>query len=370
MCLPVPSRLLKDTVAVLFAAVLLGLACSRSGLKTTADAGVASRGQAGSTINSVATGGSSVMIGSGGAGDANIGGTGGVIGSGGSSGTGGTVGSSGTGGTGGQGGTAGSPPSQGGMCALFPMCNPGDYEIGMGDCPAERQCYSLNLGCGPILCMVSQDAAVDAGASDASSSNGGGGAAGSLGTGGTGGQGGRCGAISMCTTGQTVEWVQGEIDLSKDCPADRECYSLYSGCYTTLCVLPEGVVDAATSDTGGSGDTIGQREGAPHPEPCLDGEVLNWGLNCSSTLPLCTGVGDHWCYTQCQQGGTCAGGFVCKGIGIFSGGEVSSSYSVCDRPLGAPVGGACRSDKDCNAGTSCMTSTHCGDASVCSVCQN
>jgi hypothetical protein len=34
------------------------------------------------------------------------------------------------------------------------------------------------------------------------------------------------------------------------------------------------------------------------------------------------------------------------------------------------VGRACRSDKDCIAGASCMTSTHCGDASVCSVCQN
>jgi hypothetical protein len=185
-------------------------------------------------------------------------------------------------------------------------------------------------------------------------SNGGGSTAGSSGTRGTGGQGGRCGAISMCTTGQTVEWVQGEIDLSKDCPAERECYSLYSGCYTTLCVLPEGVVDAATSDTGGSGGTIGQREGAPHPEPCLDGEVLNWGLNCSSILPICLGVGDHWCYTQCQEGGTCAGGFVCGSISIFSGGEVSSPYSVCDGPIGAPVGGACRSDKDCNAGTSCV----------------
>jgi cysteine-rich repeat protein len=154
MCLPVPSRLLKDTVAVLFAAVLLGLACSRSGLKTTADAGVASGGQAGSTISSVATGGASGMIGPGGAGDANIGGTGGVIGSGGSSGTGGTAGSSGTGGTGGQ----------GPICAAYPMCNPGDQQVGM-DCPSGRECYTLSVSCGSgryntITCAYGAEAGV------------------------------------------------------------------------------------------------------------------------------------------------------------------------------------------------------------------
>jgi hypothetical protein len=75
-------------------------------------------------------------------------------------------------------------------------------------------------------------------------SGGAGGPAGAGGQGGTAGsppgQGGACGAISVCITGQTVNWVQGKQDLSGDCPAERECYSLYSGCSTTLCVLPDG----------------------------------------------------------------------------------------------------------------------------------
>jgi hypothetical protein len=276
-------------VAILVTGVL-GLACSNSGLKSTAhDAGAASGGQAGSTISSetasgtggtigpgkaggATTGGIGGLSSPGGAGGTNISATGGTIGTGGSNGSGGTAGSSGTGGTGGQ----------GPMCALYPMCNPGDQQVG-SPCPPGRECYSLSVSCGlgqynTITCAYGADAGVDAGALDV------------------------------------------RVDVSGK---------------------PEP-------------DSSSQRVGAPHPQPCLPDEVLNWGLNCSSTLPLCSGVGDHWCYTQCQQGGTCVGGFVCEGIGIFSGGEVSSSYSICDGSIGAPVGGACRSDKDCNAGTSCV----------------
>ena len=142
--------------AALVVSGLVGLACGNSGLKSTAhDAAAAGGGHAGGNISSGTTGGA-----------------------------------------GGQGSTAGSPSSQGGICTLFPMCNPGDYEIGMGDCPAERQCYSLSFGCGSIQCMVSQGVAVDAGASDVSSSNRGGGAAGSSGTGGTGGSSATGGTLS------------------------------------------------------------------------------------------------------------------------------------------------------------------------------
>ncbi len=329
----VPMFKMPAAVTALFVSGLVGLACSSSGLKRSAgDAGAASGGQAGSTISSGNTGGSGgtigpggsggvstggTIIGSGGAGGATTGGTGGTIGSGGSNGAGGTAGSSDTGGTGGQGGTAGSPPSQGGICALYPMCNPGDHQVAMGigrdytfppgTCPAERECYSLNVGCGPILCMVSQDAGVDAGASDAG------------------------------------------VDASGK---------------------PEP-------------DSSSQRAGAPHPQPCLAGEVLNFGEMCPCVAgpPLCSSSfceprGDGWCYTQCtppQQGGSCAGGLICGPIMIFGGGDVGYNYYLCDGPIGAPVGAACRSSfnyNDCNGRASCVTSTHCGDASVCSVCQN
>ena len=50
-----------------------------------------------------------------------------------------------------------------------------------------------------------------------------------------------CGTISVCITGQTVTSVQRNEDLSGDCPAERECYSLYNGCSTTLCALLEGM---------------------------------------------------------------------------------------------------------------------------------
>ena len=71
----------------------------------------------------------------------------------------------------------------------------------------------------------------------------------SFGTGGTGGQGGMtsspsgqggCQEMSVCIRGETVDFQAGNRDLSGECPAERECYSLYSGCFTTLCVLPEG----------------------------------------------------------------------------------------------------------------------------------
>jgi hypothetical protein len=148
-------------ISVVVAAVLLagflGLACSSSGLKTSApDAAAASGGQAGSTIGSGATGGTSGMIGPGGAGGANIGGTGG---------SGGSTGTS-------QGGTGGSTTSQGApdastpTCLVFPACNTGDQQVTSGsrldysgDCPPERECYSLPAfdgiaNCGSVLCVL------------------------------------------------------------------------------------------------------------------------------------------------------------------------------------------------------------------------
>jgi cysteine-rich repeat protein len=146
---PVPSRLPMSAVAALFVAGLLGLACSSSGLKTIADAGVASGGKAGSTISSAATGGTGGAIGFGGAG----GGTGGTSGAGGAGGT----NISGTAGAGGKGGTTGFSSGQGGQCASYRMCNEGDEQLwpsSMSSCPAGRGCYLLPYDCGATLCIL------------------------------------------------------------------------------------------------------------------------------------------------------------------------------------------------------------------------
>jgi len=69
----------STSVLALFVAGLVGLACSRSGLKTTADAGAASGGRPASTISSGTTGGTGGIIGPGGAGGGRIGGAGGAL---------------------------------------------------------------------------------------------------------------------------------------------------------------------------------------------------------------------------------------------------------------------------------------------------
>jgi cysteine-rich repeat protein len=121
---------MSTAVSTFIVAGLLGLACSSSGLKSSAgDAGTASGGQAGNTMSNGVTGD-----------------TGGAIGFGGPNGSGGTAGGSGTVGRGGQ----------GPICASYRMCNQGDQQVGMDsgdqqvgmDCPAERECYTLSLSCG------------------------------------------------------------------------------------------------------------------------------------------------------------------------------------------------------------------------------
>lgn len=70
----------------------------------------------------------------------------------------------GSNGDGGEGGAGGSSP----LPIFFPICNPGDQQVASGvrtfydyvktdlsgDCPAGRECYSLDGSTGPILCML------------------------------------------------------------------------------------------------------------------------------------------------------------------------------------------------------------------------
>jgi len=59
-----------------------------------------------------------------------------------------------------QGGTGGSTP----ICMVYPYCNPGDQQVGVGqsgDCPAERECYSLSTACGSVLCVLPESVDCD-----------------------------------------------------------------------------------------------------------------------------------------------------------------------------------------------------------------
>jgi hypothetical protein len=423
------SKMSTPVAAALVAGLMVGPACSNSGLKSRAgDAGAASGGQAGSAIISGTTGGSGGTSGPGGAGGASIGATGGTSGPGG-------AGAAGTGGpSGSTGGTGACIP----ITCPIPACT-------YGALPNPDPC-----GCS-FICVPTPDAGMTG---DAGGSNRDGATAGSPGSSGTGGQGGTVGTPSSKggqtgatttsqggTGGSTTSATAtppicpfptycnpGDQQVDGPCPAGRECYSWFDACGVLQCVVPEGVhcdvplscnpgdtpttsydegcsqhptacytkqlcgqsifckhgTDAGVDASGKPGpDGSSQSAGAPHPQPCLPGEVLNESEMCpcvaepSPTCPYsyCESSGDGWCHTQCtppQQGGSCAGGFVCLVINIFHGGDIGEYYYLCDGPIGAPVGGPCRSSNDCNAGASCVTNTHCGDASVCpnSVCQN
>ncbi len=371
---------MPTAVAALFVAGLFGLACSSSGLKSRAgDAGAASGRQAGSTITSGTTGGSGGAIGPGGSAGASVGGTGGsLIGPGGAggvstggtggaasvAGAGGTIGSggisgadaggrtsasdagrpNGDSGTGSQGHATDSPLSQGGMCGAIPGCNPGDQQVGFtsgseyadlsGDCPAERECYSLGDNCGSILCVVPEGV--------------------------------HCDDPLSCNPGDTPT------------ASNDPCVGRPSPCYQNkLCAQSIMCRYGADAGVDASGkpepDSSSQRVGAPHPQPCLAGEFLYEGELCPYGGSGCSPEGDGWCYTQCQQGGTCAGGFICGEINFFNGGDIGEFVYFCNGPIGSPVGGACRRySNDCNARAACVPSTACGDASVCTsfVCQN
>ena len=141
-------------IVALFVVGLVSMACSSSGLKSSPrDAGAAGGGQTGSTISSGTTRGTGGAIGPGGTGRGSIGGAGGPGGAGGTNigGTGVTNSSTGTS----QSGTGGH------IVACSPNCNPWDQQIASGpeldysgDCPPERECYSLVNTCGSTLCVL------------------------------------------------------------------------------------------------------------------------------------------------------------------------------------------------------------------------
>ena len=228
-CRQCTERFLKKPTAVVAAllAGFVGLACSSSSLKTSpGDAGVVGGGQTGGSISNGSTGGAGGSLGPVGAGGVSTGGTIGPGGAGGFivAGSGGTLGPVGAGGVS-TGGTIGSSRS-----------------IGVG------------------------------------------GTAGNARTSSTGGQGGvgsssPCLAGAWCNVGQIVAEEQGNADLSKECPAERECYAIYNRCISTLCVLPEGV-HCTDKITCNPGDTETSLDGYCSQSPCY-------------TVQLCTN--SIWC---------------------------------------------------------------------------
>jgi len=235
------------------------------------------------------------------------------------------------------------------MCALYPMCNSGDHEVGM-DCPSERECYTLSVSCGSgqyntITCVLPQGL--------------------------------HCDDPLLCNPGDTQATFGDQGWMG--CADPHSCYQLnLCGSFIMCRYGADAGVDAGALDVRGdvSGkpepDSMSALDGAPHPQPCLDDEFLYQyrSLLCYPGDSSCPLSGDGWCYTRCPQGGSCAGGFACTASYLLSEGYEGYAVYVCDGPIGATAGGACRSSNDCNAGASCITPTHCGDVYACSVCQN
>lgn len=110
---------------------------------------------------------------------------------------------------------------------------------------------------------------------------------------GTGGQGGSatsspCLTEARCNVGQVLVEEHGNADLSKECPAERECYALYNRCTSTLCVLPEGV-HCTDKITCNPGDTETSLDGYCSQSPCY-------------TVQLCTN--SIWCKYATDVGAT------------------------------------------------------------------
>jgi len=191
----------------------------------------------------------------------------------------------------------------------------------------------LGLACGSSPNRDAGDAGAANGGQAGSSISGGaagGGNGGSSTTGGAGGQGGMtsspsgqggCQAMSVCILGETVDSQAGNVDLSGECPAERECYSLYSGCFTTLCVLPEGKhCDGLLACNPGDIPTTSNTE-------CADPAVFCYSkLGCTQTItcetwrtPACSSTSPDAGFPEpgdASSDGSDAGRTSCCGDGI------------------------------------------------------
>jgi hypothetical protein len=335
----------STTVAALFVSGFTGLACSSSRVEgSIGDAALASGGQAG--------------------------GTGGVC----------IVCIVPVGGTGGQ-------------CDASLSCNPGDIPVASDeDCLNHPDSCYVNQQCGQVItCRHGTDTDVDAGGSDGDS-----------GTGGSAGYSHFPTFFPFCNPGDqqvasTIGLTSSEtVDLSRNCPVERECYSVSGTAGQILCMLAEGAHcddlprcnpgDAQVTSWGYSYTQIAlDAIGCPDPGRCYKVSLCSQSILCRTAADagvppvVCSGTWSDGIPLEPSAASDAAGDggpIPCCGDGIVN----VDSRERCDlgslngmcldaqlNPVGHPEDMSCQSVTvlcKCPAGTSVLCSTMCTFATI------
>ena len=250
-----------------------------------------------------------------------------------------------TGGAGGAGGAsgcffcAGSFGGTGGQCDASVSCNPGDSPIASdSDCLSHPNSCYVNEQCGHVLaCRHGTTTGADAGGS----------------TGDSGGAGGLSPwpiFFPLCNPGdqQIASGVRpygdyAKTDLSGNCPAERECYSLDGSNGPILCMLPEGVhcKDPLACDAGDTEAMVGDA-GASDLGPMYKVSLCDQFVLCASApeagvhAAVCSGTWSNGIPLEppdASTDGNDAETISCCGDGIIEPGEECDFGVLNDVPV-------------------------------------
>ena len=335
----------------LLLAGLVGLACSSSGLKSKAgDGGVASGGQAGSTISSVTTGGTAASGGTTAQGGSTV--SGGITGQGGNGGTTGTGGASSSGGvscldSSGTIATTAKTCTLASDCkqAVWPTCCGAISEVGLAK---SSSCTFPPVSCGNLGCSGFTYQLAEDGNNTA--------------------QGGTIGL--ECVSGQCKTVVMfGGVDAA----ADATGGATSAGGATSSGGSSASGGSGGKRGAGGSGGT----SSTGVPDASADKPRATMGTPCSSQddcgppggmFLMCLAPGESSGCGICQMGpGDCSTDADCVRDGGSTGGTMicdsaPSSYCYCYGAMICVVG--CRTNADCSSGQACNPSHSCQNTCV------